>query len=195
MNLTTSEEIVANKADLNFHCTQCEFENSCKYSSALKRRKRNAQEEKSYFQCYLCHFGTSREGSLKAHISIIHRERNRKTNFGCINCLFTTSEENELKKHTICCGLENVNFLHNCYLCQYSSNNKWTLMQHINIIHKKIKSFQCNLCNFSSVYNHTLKNHKYYVHQIVDSRYICPICSNFFFYSQKLRRHIQLVHV
>ena len=122
----------------------------------------------------------------------MHTKTKEENNLGCMNCLFTTTEEKELKKHNIYCERKDFNLVHNCHLCQYSSIKKWLMMRHIETTHEQIKTIHCNLCDFSCLYYYALNIHKYEIHQIGDSRYICPFCSKFCYYSQKLRSHMSV---
>ena len=53
-----------------------------------------------------------------------------------------------------------------CKKCDYQTNNKFYLRQHVKGIHLKIKDISCDLCDFQTSYNSVLKRHMIKFHVV-----------------------------
>lgn len=82
---------------------------------------------------------------------------------------------------------------HSCDLCDFKSQKKGKLTEHINAVHEKIKSKQCSLCDATFSYDHHLKRHVISVHG-EKNNFKCTLCDASFSLKETLTRHIRTIH-
>ncbi len=83
-----------------------------------------------------------------------------------------------------------------CVECKYSSNNRYLLKRHINIVHRKIKAFKCPdyKCQMPFASRSKVKEHIYYSHSILKKPFPCLQCSASFIRKLCLTKHVAIVH-
>jgi hypothetical protein len=103
--------------------------------------------------------------------------------------LFKIPEENDkcgvcnkkLRKSSL---KRHVQYMHSgkieqCLLCDYSTRNQSSLVNHILTNHLRVKKWKCMLCDFSAGENQRLTNHVKSVH-LKEDDYKCQLCNETF---------------
>ena len=88
--------------------------------------------------------------------------------------------------------IPDVKQLH-CQHCNYRTQVKTALQQHVTAIHDKLKLYQCSHCDHNSAQKANLDKHLKGVHsQIKD--WLCPKCAYSTAYKHHLKKHCYNVH-
>ena len=79
---------------------------------------------------------------------------------------------------------------HQCDQCQYSSNKKHYLKQHVDLVHNSDRPFKCPFCDYAGKRSHSLKEHLI-VHS-TERPYECTQCNATFRKKGHLTNHIKM---
>lgn len=91
--------------------------------------------------------------ALKIHISTFHRRNKR---FMCAFCPFEGEDVKDLNQHI---NTEHDGNFNKCVECDFETWAHSVLRRHVNVKHRKIKSFSCNHCPFTAMAKTTLVAH------------------------------------
>ena len=120
------------------------------------------------------------EEAFKIHISTFHRRNKR---FLCAFCSFDGNNVKELNNHI---NSEHEGNFNKCLECDFETWAHSVLRRHINIKHRKIKTFECKECQFSTMTKSALTAHMSKEHNIIEdednskisnSQFKCCFCS------------------
>lgn len=148
----------------------CEF-NNCKREyttqAALKfHRVRDHDDQISKFQCDKCKTKFSCESLLNIHLQRLNCRPRVQRNF----------ETKTAEKSLICPH------------CDFKTAHKFSLQQHVNLLHLNIrKSFNCSHCEISYSNKISLKHHLFRVHKLSHIR--CAECEAPFSNEEQLKAH------
>ena len=83
---------------------------------------------------------------------------------------------------------------HKCSRCEFSTESKSRLKNHVAAIHDKQKPYGCTLCDFKAASNFTLKNHIRSKHEKEPVKFNCTMCAFTTEIKNRLPAHIAAVH-
>ena len=92
---------------------------------------------------------------------------------------------------------QNATSAHNCNTCEKKFGDKFDLIKHKTVAHKKFKDFKCDICYREFSRKSDLSRHIGDVHEKLKARlkaFKCHICSKEFSWRSHLNKHITAVH-
>ena len=82
-----------------------------------------------------------------------------------------------------------------CQRCEYVTNQKIVLQQHVKAVHDKIKDFKCDSCEYASSYKNALLQHVESIHNPTRQLQCrCQWCGKWFYKENLLQQHVKAVH-
>lgn len=112
--------------------------------------KRYHEEPK--FKCSLCEYKSFSKSNFD-----IHMRKHNGEKFNCGQCDFVTHDPRTLKNHIFNTHAEK---LIQCEFCDYRTNKKCQLDDHIKQNHTMERPFKCDQCDFAATNEKKLKRHK-----------------------------------
>ena len=201
-----------------FKCDTCgsgytRLNDVVKHINEVHKKERN-------FYCDICEKSFVRNWVLKKHNQVVHQKD--QIEIQCDKCPKTFKNQNYLKKHKEIHKERQKKFVCTENFCNASFYEIKGLNQHVNEIHKNIKSHKCGSCYkmFSRKWvlkvhfqkNHAetkvaesicdicdkkfadLENHMINAHTTKDGRYICNFCGATYFKLRDLKGHKTRLH-
>jgi len=113
--------------------------------------------------------------------------------FACLSCDRTFADDDALQKHLKRMHSDrSVKKKHPCSLCDYSSDQKIHLREHM-VTHTKVKAFKCTHCDKRFTQKGSLTTHVRSIHT-KESKHECQICRKVFNHRHHLLTHVRSVH-
>ena len=158
-----------------------------------KYHKRTCGPERIVFECSIClKSGFVNSITLKNHLRSMHS--NLKP-FKCNYCSKSFARSESLSKHRSrshgfdskgkSVSKKNIS----CNVCSKTLTSKSKLANHINVVHKEVKSFRCKFCEKSFGSKHNLTLHEGAIHT-GNLPYKCANCTESFTRKKYLQKHI-----
>lgn len=186
---------------------RCSF---CSYSSKSRDKMLNhsnvVHSQIKNYKCDACpkEFGYRR--NLDRH-KLVHdtsnhpklpifdvKKRSAKTKFShkvskCKFCNQAFPKASDLNHHYKSVHQEGLS----CNLCNYKSNRRNRVIQHIGVVHNQIKPYKCHACPKEFAYKRSLKTHLLGYHE-ANGRIKCPECSYTNPIQYNVQQHIKYHH-
>ena len=142
------------KPEKTIKCELCDYVGRSNYDvklfHILNPSKRYHEEPK--FKCSLCEYKSFSKSNFD-----IHMRKHNGEKFNCGQCDFVTHDPRTLKNHIFNTHAEK---LLQCEFCDYRTNKKCQLDDHIKQNHTMERPFKCDQCDFAATNEKKLKRHK-----------------------------------
>ncbi|KAK6168059.1 hypothetical protein SNE40_021960 [Patella caerulea] len=168
-----------------FECDVCKKTLSSSQSLVLHIEKHKT--------CEFCGKTYENKAELTSHLKL-HAQVSAEKPFKCNVCGNSYESNNQLQSHILVHRQEKT-FKCDLCLCEYARNGHLRLhkKRHHNVVEEAETSFKCEICNIVVSDQHALDQHRFQVNHTVCSD-ICYICSQKFFTSKELKKHVEMHH-
>ena len=142
--------------------------------------------------CPLCGKGFTKNHNLMKHQNFFCSKIKKVKQFQCTQCpkrfCSTTSLNFHIKSHEA--------EIIKCDVCNYQSNDKFRVKNHIKAVHQQEKLFECKYCKAKYSDKYRLSEHEkaYCKFSPKDLKYGCDICLSTFNAEVKLKAHVKRMH-
>jgi hypothetical protein len=182
-------------------CSQCDF--TSPQESHVYEHFKIVHETQRKYKCDQCHWTFSLQDHLEVHILANHPKDKK-----CPHSEYSTDQMTLLSDHVT---TEHVNAanqqcktiqkephlmrpgLKTCPNCEYTSPYARHLIQHIKLVHEKLRDFKCLQCHWAFSLEGHLKRHVKAVHQKAKDKK-CPHCDHVAFQVWNLKEHVRKKH-
>ena len=152
--------------------------------SLLNRHEIAVHQNERNYPCELCPYKAKLIIGLRKHIKIMHEKKRQ-----CKMCDFTytASQKEHIDDH--------MKTTHKEVQCEECLKilSKGGLLQHMKVVHQKIKKYACEKCPFKSATNNAIRTHVKSVHDLVRD-FECSLCDYASSLKGDLDVHIKVVH-
>jgi uncharacterized protein (UPF0212 family) len=180
-------------------CFLCEKELANKY--ILIRHLQIVHKKMDYTECPNCKEVLKSEASKMEHVALKHPISNLNPVKVKFSKLGEESQQDRQKRLSQHVTTDNETGLEACNFCQkvYQGNNQSTrlrkLMDHIDSVHLKNKSYECQFCERKYLYKSNLCTHLRKNHGVETDKIVkCSLCEKVVKNIYSLKRHLQFVH-
>ncbi|KAG5871881.1 hypothetical protein JTB14_033115 [Gonioctena quinquepunctata] len=172
-----------------FDCHLCAHKTREKRSLEVHLLTHKNPTEAEMFHCDRCTFTTKHKQSLRVHKANVHLSR--KKSFKCNECHSSYKSKTYLLNHMRRCHVKTD--MHHCSSCDYKTNIKSNLKQHINRRHNEnITWFGCDQCSFKTKLKGNLTHHMR-IHENIpeDEMHKCVVCPFKTIHKSSLGEHLK----
>ncbi|XP_061929470.1 oocyte zinc finger protein XlCOF6.1-like [Apis cerana] len=155
---------------------------TCKTKKPVELRRARPRQAELLFECDFCGKQFDRKSLLASHMKQ-HRHR-------CKTCNQTFRLRKDLKQHT-----EQVHgpVLYPCTICEYKSNNRWTLKDHFIRKHTSSFDYSCSVCGKQFKIKNDMVQHAKQMHSNAPP-IICTVCGHACKSVPSLKAHMKYRH-
>ena len=141
--------------DKLFDCEDCDF--STNYPSHLRHHEQSVHNGVVRYFCPLCEYKSFFRNTVDYHIGSKHRGQNARIMLlECYLCQRGEAHEECLKSES-----RKATKRFKCETCEFKSNSRQSLKNHVSAIHEKIHRYSCSLCDKKSYFKHHIKSHQF----------------------------------
>ncbi|XP_021943386.1 zinc finger Y-chromosomal protein-like [Folsomia candida] len=113
------------------------------------------------FPCHLCPLTFVRRQGLQQHVGVAHENQR---NHPCPLCDHRLTTSTDLKRHVATIHPTNTDFVHSCGKCEYQTNSKRYLAQHVKRHGIENRRHECYFCGkkfirFAHLVSHSCRVH------------------------------------
>ncbi|XP_046621146.1 zinc finger protein OZF-like [Neodiprion virginianus] len=162
--------VVLGETEVNFEIRDTKLDQSKNTKKGIK------------LQCDLCEKVYFNKNKLASHI--------KQHAYKCMTCAKTFALKRDLKLH-----MEEIHGpqMHECSVCEYKSNKKWTLRDHFVRKHTDNYQFSCKFCSKLFKIQNNLKQHINQMHS-GNPPIVCEVCGHESKNLHALKSHIKYIH-